>query len=78
MNIIFITAIFLSLFTTVAFAQNTSRQPSARPSPPSQATNRLEGAKLQVCQLRESAIKTALSEVSECAHTRTGTGDPIV
>ncbi|OGE18334.1 hypothetical protein A3F00_00010 [Candidatus Daviesbacteria bacterium RIFCSPHIGHO2_12_FULL_37_11] len=69
MNIIFITAIFLSLFTTVAFAQNTSRQPSARPSPPSQATNRLEGAKLQVCQLRESAIKTRSERLIQLAAT---------
>lgn len=50
-------------------AQNTTHQPSARPSLPSQATARLEGAKLQACQARENATKTRSKRLTRLATT---------
>ena len=79
-----ITAVSLSLlFTTATFAvgssnrpenpgsiaQNTTHQPSARPSLPSQAAARLEGAKLRACQARENAIKTRSERLTKLATT---------
>lgn len=84
LSVVSITTVFLSLlFTTATFAigtsnrpanagvaaQNTTNQPSARPSLPSQATARLEGAKLQACQARENATKTRSERLTQLANT---------
>lgn len=73
LSVVSITTVSLSLlFTTATFAigpSNRPAQPSARPSLPSQATARLEGAKLQACQARENAIKTRSGRLTQLANT---------
>lgn len=82
LSVVSITTVSLSLlFTTATFAigtsnrpanagaaLNTTHQPSARPLP-SQATARLEGAKLQACQARENATKTRSERLTQLANT---------
>lgn len=80
--VVSVTAVSLSLlFATTTFAvkpsnlqekpdstaQDTFHHPSAHPSPPSQATTRLEKTKLRACQERENAIKIRSEKLTQLA-----------